>query len=235
VNTLETGAKTVIVPPPSDEGDLLERAAWIAGRTLGELARALQIAVPPAGSRGKGKMGSLVERALGAEAGSLSMPDFPRLGVELKTIPIDGSGSPRESTFVCSIALGDAEHAAWITSAARAKLARVLFVPIVVAAEDDVAERRIGRPFLWRPTPDQEAVLRDDFETAMGIIGAGGIEALTARTGRWLQVRPKAATGSVRTFSFGPEGEWIATVPRGFYLRTTLTRALLGDPAAMPD
>ncbi|MET0593730.1 MAG: DNA mismatch repair endonuclease MutH [Polyangiaceae bacterium] len=232
---METGAKTVVVPPPSDEGDLLERAAWLGGRTLGELARALQTAVPPAGRRGKGKMGSLVERALGAEAGSASMPDFPRLGVELKTIPVDENGAPRESTFVCSIALGDADQATWSTSAARAKLARVLFVPIVVSDDDVVAERRIGRAFLWRPTPAQEAVLRDDFETAMGIIGTGGIEALTVRSGRWLQVRPKAATGSVRTFSFGPDGEWIATVPRGFYLRTMLTRALLRDPTAMPE
>ena len=69
----------------------------------------------------------------------------------------------------------------------------------------------------------------------MGAIGAGNVEALTARTGRWLQVRPKAATGRTRTFSFGPEGEWIATVPRGFYLRASFTRALLRDPGAMPE
>ena len=50
-----------------------------------------------------------------------------------------------------------------------------------------------------------------------------------------LQVRPKAATGRTRTFSFGPEGEWIATVPRGFYLRASFTRALLSDPSALPD
>jgi DNA mismatch repair protein MutH len=228
-------AKTVVVLPPSDEKELLERAAWLAGRTLGELARALGVAIPPPGARGKGKMGTLVEKALGAEAGSASVPDFPRLGVELKTIPTGEDGAPRESTFVGSIALGAAEHADWLTSATRAKLARVLFVPIVVPENAPVAERRVGRAFLWRPTAAQEAVLRDDFEMAMGIIGTGGIEALTARSGRWLQVRPKAATGSVRTVSFGPEGEWIATVPRGFYLRPSLTRALLRDPAAMPE
>ena len=81
---------------------------------------------------------------------------------------------------------------------------------------------------------EQERVLRGDFEEIMGAIGAGRIEELTARIGRYLQVRPKAAHGRVRTVSFGPEGEWIATVPRGFYLRARFTSALLRDPSALP-
>ena len=224
----------MVVLPPSSERELCDRAAWLSGRTIGELARALGAPIPPAGARGKGKMGALVEKALGAEAGSASLPDFPRLGIELKTIPVDGAGVPRESTFVCSIALAGAERADWSTSVARAKLGQVLFVPIVVVDQEPVESRRIGSPLLWRPTAAQEQVLRDDFESAMGAIGAGNVEALTARSGRWLQVRPKAATGRTRTFSFGPEGEWIATVPRGFYLRASFTRALLRDPGALP-
>ena len=225
----------MVVLAPSSERELCERAAWLSGRTIGELARALGSPVPVAGARGKGKMGALVEKALGAEAGSASMPDFPRLGIELKTIPIDAAGAPRESTFVCSIALAGAERADWSTSVARAKLSQVLFVPIVVGDEEPVSSRRIGPPLMWRPTAAQEAILRDDFESAMGAIGAGHVEALTARSGRWLQVRPKAATGRTRTVSFGPEGEWIATVPRGFYLRASFTRALLRDPGALPE
>jgi DNA mismatch repair protein MutH len=231
---LGTSASITVILPPSSERELCDRVAWLAGRTLGELSRALGVPVPPAGRTGKGKMGTLIEKALGADAGSASLPDFPRLGIELKTIPVDTAGAPRESTFVCSIALGDADQAEWITSAARAKLRQVLFVPIVVMDDEGVESRRIGASILWRPTTEQEAVLRDDFETAMGLIGAGGIESLTARSGRWLQVRPKAATGSVRTVSLGSEGEWIATVPRGFYLRTSFTKALLRDPAALP-
>jgi DNA mismatch repair protein MutH len=224
---------SIAILPPSSEEDLRARAAWLAGRTIGELASALGVAVPPPGVRGKGKIGGLVERALGASSGSAAAPDFPELGVELKTIPVDARGVPRESTFVCTISLADAERAEWETSVARAKLRHVLFVPIL-SSDDGPSERRIGTPLFWRPTRRQEAVLRADFEDAMGVIGAGGIEALTARAGRWLQVRPKAATGSVRTISYGPEGEWIETVPRGFYLRASFTRALLEDPAALP-
>jgi DNA mismatch repair protein MutH len=156
------------------------------------------------------------------------------LGIELKTIPVDASGRPHESTFVCAISLTDADAAEWETSPACAKLSHVLFVPVIGDPGTDPDARRIGEPLFWRPTPEQEGVLRSDFEEIMGLIAIGDIEALTARRGRWMQVRPKAATGRVRTLSFGPEGERIATVPRGFYLRARFTEALLRDPAAAP-
>jgi DNA mismatch repair protein MutH len=224
----------LVIPPPASEGELEKRAAWLAGRTLGELAAALGVEAPPPGARGKGKMGALLEKVLGAHAGSAPAPDFPALGVELKSIPVDDVGRPRESTFVCTISLAGADRERWETSVARAKLSRVLFVPIHIGAERSTRERRIGTALLWRPTRDQEDILRGDFDEAMGVIGAGRIEQITARAGRWLQVRPKAATSRVRTMSFGPEGEWIATVPRGFYLRASFTRALLLDPTALP-
>jgi DNA mismatch repair protein MutH len=227
------GGTPFAIRPPSSEDELRARAAFISGRTVRELAAALGVGPPPTGTRGKGKVGSLVEKALGAESGSAAAPDFPALGVELKTIPVDERGNVRESTFVCTISLADAERAEWETSVAHAKLRHVLFVPIVGDPQGS-SERRIGMPIFWRPTRRQEAVLRADFEDAMGVIGAGGIEAITARSGRWLQVRPKAATGSARTISYGPEGEWIATVPRGFYLRAIFTRALFEDLTALP-
>ncbi len=215
------------IRPPASEGELRDRARWLAGRTIAELALALGVRPPQAGVHGKGKIGDLIERALGAAAGSAPLPDFAHLGIELKTIPVDLHGIPRESTFVCTISLADAERAEWETSVARAKLQHVLFVPVVGGVGLSSGERKIGSPLFWRPTREQESVLRADFDEAMGLVGAGGIEALTARTGRWLQVRPKARTGRVRTICFGPEGEWIATVPRGFYLRASFTRALL--------
>jgi DNA mismatch repair protein MutH len=101
-------------------------------------------------------------------------------------------------------------------------------------ASGDPEARAIGQPLFWKPSVEQERVLRDDFDELVGRIGAGGIEGLTARAGRWLQVRPKAASGRVRTLGHGPDGERIATVPRGLYLRARFTGALLADPAALP-
>ena len=65
-----------------------------------------------------------------------------------------------------------------------------------------LAERRLAsaEPRFWIPTAEQLAVLAGDFEEIMGMIALGGIERLTARTGRWLQVRPKGANARDRTW-----------------------------------
>jgi DNA mismatch repair protein MutH len=66
----------------------------------------------------------------------------------------------------------------------------------------------------------------------MGLIGVGRIEELTAHLGQWLQVRPKARDGTKSGLAYGSENEAIATVPRGFYLRTTFTECILrGRPS----
>jgi DNA mismatch repair protein MutH len=196
-------------------------------------ARALSgLPIEAGGLHGKGKAGERVERALGATGGSTATWDFPGLQVELKTIPVDGrTGTPRESTFVCAVSLADAERAEWVTSWARAKLSRVLWMPLEVSADDT---RRVGQPLLWSPTPEQDQVLAGDFEEIMGRVGMGDVEGISARVGRWLQLRPKAAHGRVRTIVAGAEGELVSTVPRGFYLRASFTGAILKDPAAMP-
>jgi len=168
-----------------------------------------------------------------APGDALRIPyDLPHLGVELKTVPVDAAGRPRESTFVCAIALLAAGDVPWAASRVRAKLAHVLFVPLAAGAEP--AARRIGQPVFWRPTAAQERVLQQDYDDLMGLVGVGGIEEVSAHAGRWLQVRPKAANSRCRAFAPGPEGEWLATVPRGFYLRARVTAALLCDPAAVP-
>ena len=221
--------------PPANEAELVACAAALEGRTLVEIAHALgddaacaAMGARASGVRTKGKAGELLERALGASGGSARVHDFPALGVELKSIPVDARGRPRESTYVCTLPMEDADRVEWETSWVRAKLARVLWVPLVGD------ERRVGGARLWSPTPEQDAILRADFEDAMGQIALGHVEALNAHAGRWLQVRPKAKDGAARTTAWGREGEAIATVPRGFYLRALFTGAILADPRAVP-
>jgi len=225
--------------PPGSEEELRLRVEALAGRTLGEIAAALGFhGLDGAAVRTKGRAGELVERALGATVGAGAAPDFPHLGIELKTIPVDGRGAPRESTFVCAIDLRAADRAEWATSRARRKLAHVLFVPLEGEPAEARAAWRVGAARFWRPTAAQEEVLRADFDELMGLIGAGGVERLTAHAGRWLQVRPKAATSRSRTevpdFDLDGDGAYVAVLPRGFYLRARFTGALLRDPAAMP-
>lgn len=221
--------------PPASVDELLARADGLAGMAVGEVLRHLGLVAPTDPVRTKGSAGETLERALGATGGSTAVLDFPDLGVELKTIPVTVEGTPLESTYVCTLSLTDADEQEWDSSWVRAKLARVLFVPLVGAHGIPWQERVVGRALLWTPTSDQDDVLRGDFEDVVGLIGVGRIEELTAHRGRWLQVRPKARDGSARTLAWGDGGEAIATVPRGFYLRARFTGALLSNPAALPD
>jgi DNA mismatch repair protein MutH len=221
--------------PPASVAELLERARCLEGATVGELARALQQRLAHDPSRTKGRVGELVERFLGASAGSLDLPDFPLLGVELKTIPIDRAGRVRESTHVCAIDLEQVDREEWETSRVRRKLARVLWVPIEAAPTVPITLRSFSRALLWHMDCEQEAVLRADWTDLVGRMAVGGIDEISGYNGAVLQVRPKARDSSVLAHVRGYESEPLATVPRGFYLRARFTEELLWQLSDRPS
>jgi DNA mismatch repair protein MutH len=224
----------VTLAPPRDEAELVERAAALAGLRLAELAGRMNVPVPPDLRRAKGFVGSLVERALGASAGSRALPDFPELGIELKTLPVDRVGAPVESTFVCTIPLTEIGQVEWADSRVRRKLSQVLWVPVEGERQIPVAERRIGQALLYRLSAEDEAVLRADWEELAGFIGRGHVEALTGHIGRFLQIRPKAANSRARRVGIDADGAPFAALPKGFYLRPSFTRGLLARHFALP-
>ena len=63
----------------------------------------------------------------------------------------------------------------------------------------------------------------------MDMISMGELEQITAHQGQYLQVRPKAANTRALTKGIDSEGEDILTLPRGFYLRTSLTKQILNQ------
>jgi DNA mismatch repair protein MutH len=210
--------------PPLSEADLLANAEEIAGMTLGELATQMKLSVPSSLHAAKGWVGQLIEQSLGATATSLPEPDFQHIGVELKTLPINRHGQPQESTYVCTVPLQDNTGLKWETSWVRRKLQRVLWVPV----EAD-AERRIGMALLWTPSPEQEALLKQDWEELMDLIVTGQLAQISARHGTWLQIRPKAANARALCTTFDEQGVPAETLPRGFYLRPAFTRTLLAQ------
>jgi DNA mismatch repair protein MutH len=218
----------------TDETDAIwAGAARLAGLSVAAVAAGVGCATPAGGVATKGRVGEIVERALGASGGSGTRTiDFPELGVELKTIPVDPTMKPHESTFVCAVDLG--ADVDWDRSWARDKLRCVLFVPVIGEKRTPLPARVFGPPVLWRPTAMQDAQLRSDYDDIMGLVGIGRVEDVSAHLGQYMQLRPKARDGSARTVVAGREGERIATVPRGFYLRAKFTGALLLDPSALP-
>lgn len=215
----------------ADEGALLSAARALAGYTLSELATAVCQGLPAEPLRDKGFIGRVAERALGLHLHSVSpllaASDFAALGIELKTLPVTQQLTPRESTFVCYVPLQQLTELPWEQSRVAAKLARVLFLPVESGAALKFAERRFGRAFLWSPSVEQTALLRADYEELARRVQEGHAEALNARVGQVMQLRPKAAHGGVRVRVTDGDGVPWRLQPRGFYLRATFTKQLL--------
>jgi DNA mismatch repair protein MutH len=223
---------------PSCEQDLLARAASIAGVTIGELCRDRGEVCPADQRRHKGFVGSLIERVLCTTASaSAAGPDFDRLGIELKTIPMSRARAaappaalqwlPRESTFVCVANLGQLAELQWEESPVRRKLARVLWLPVESEVDVALADRRVGRAILWSPSPSQDALLAADWDELAARIASGEVESITAHVGRWLQLRPKAAHAGVLGRAHDEHGALLRARPRGFYLRRESTAEIM--------
>jgi DNA mismatch repair protein MutH len=183
--------------------------------------------VPAGTTRTKGWSGQVVERELGA-SGSHG-PDFATLGIELKSVPVGDGLVPLESTAVCNIDPVAIAGESWATSYVRTKLSRVLFVALYVPEHArSVGERRVDAIRLWRPSPQEEASLRADFELFVrDYFRKGRAAQITGHLGAVLQVRPKARNARDVRSAFGPAGEPVRLGKMGFYLRPAFVGAIL--------
>ena len=213
--------------PPKSEDELTERCLAIEGLTFSQLAASLAIHIPENPLQRKGWLGQAIELFLGANAKNQAEPDFTELGIELKTLPIAKSGKPAESTFITGIPLLTIHKQQWETSSCFAKLKRVVLIPVEGDKAIPYHHRRIGSGFIWSPTVDQALILARDWTDLTTMMNTGQLEALDAREGEYLQVRPKAANGKSLCFAYDAEGNKIQTLPRGFYLRSVFTAQLL--------
>lgn len=209
------------------ETELLQKAQWLAGFRLGEIAEQLRMVVPRDLRRDKGWVGILIETALGAKAGSKPEQDFAHLGIELKTIPVNEKGLPLETTFVSLAPLTQNHGITWQTSHVRHKLQKVLWVPVEGERKIPLAQRRIGMPILWSPTPHQDQQLQRDWEELMELIVLGRLNEINATLGEVLQLRPKARNSKALANAINQQGEKTQSLPLGFYLRKNFTSEIL--------
>ncbi len=213
--------------PPDSVAELMHRAHQLAGLTLNELAAVLQQQLPDNLLRDKGTVGQLIELALGASSGSKAQPDFPELGIELKTLPLDRTGKPLESTYVCVAPMTGATLQRWEDSWVCQKLQHVLWLPVLAERSIPLGERMIGRAFLWQPSAEQQQLLRQDWEELMELLALGRLDEIKGAHGKVMQLRPKGANSKALTAAIGPDGSPVQALPRGFYLKTSFTRQIL--------
>jgi len=204
--------------------ELQELCQQIAGKSIGEIASNLQSPMPRDLQYTKGWLGQLIEKALGATGGSHAVHDFPELKIELKTIPIKSNNTPIESTYVCTVKTNESSiawHDSWVYN----KLKKVIWVPI--ESEQSLPDRVIREPIFWEMDLATEEILRTDWEELMEMLQLGYGQQLTAKFGEYLHIRPKAANSKVLVDYIDQNGNPTKIVPKGFYLRTKLTKSIL--------
>jgi len=217
----------VFIEPPKTEAELLKRCQLMAGKTLAQIATELAVMVPEDLSRHKGWVGNLLEKHLGADAGNKAEPDFIGLGIEMKTLPLNAQGRPKESTYVCTVSMNQTGMLSWQDSWFKRKLSRVLWVPVEADNTIPLAERYVGNAWIWQPTAEQEFMLKNDWEELMDRIVLGEQAEITAKEGQYLQIRPKAANSRILAKGISDSGTMELINPKGFYLRTSFTLQLM--------
>ncbi len=212
---------------PSSTQELLNNCRLLAGLSLAELAKQTHSTLPVSPVHAKGWVGQQAEKFLGASAGSKAEPDFPNLGIELKTLPLNANGQPQESTYVCHIQLMGLNQQTWQQAWVNKKLQRVLWLPYEASKNIEYGKRKIGHAILWQPSPSQARQLQQDWEEIMEKLCMGEQQQLSAHHGQFLQVRPKAANSKALTKAYDEQGKLCQTLPLGFYLRPDFTREIL--------
>lgn len=212
---------------PESELDLMDRARSISGLTLAELATQSNYKIPNSIKHAKGWVGNMLEIVLGATANTAPEPDFIELGIELKSIPITTNGKPRESTYVCVVQLSPEAQSNWNHSLVKKKLSHVLWIPYETDPDIPVAARHIGNPILWRPDKTQLQILQQDWLEFSDMIRLGKLHEITAESGQYLQIRPKAAHSRILTKDNNQIDNQSETLPRGYYLRSSFTEQIL--------
>ncbi len=214
------------ITAPNTVQELQQRCQKLAGLTIQDLANILNLQVPADLNKAKGWVGQLLEAFLGATASSKPKPDFVNLGIELKTLPLNKNGQPSESTYVCTAQLNN-DNLNWETSWIHNKLSHVLWAPFEASKDIPLKQRKFAMPFLWKPSKQQQEILKQDWEELTDMLCMGNVDTLTAKYGTYLQIRPKAANSKVLTTTINHEGYRIKTVPKGFYLRTSFTKTII--------
>ncbi|MGN0893577.1 MAG: DNA mismatch repair protein MutH [Succinivibrio sp.] len=212
---------------PETFEELISNLDLIIGKSIAMLAETANVPLPISPTHGKGFTGELLELILGATAQNQPIPDFPKLGLELKTIPVDRNLEPLESTFLCHAPLTNIRNLTFENSALYSKVMRVLFILITAEKQMDYTQRKIEGYFFFTPDQEQLQQLRRDFNELYEFVKTGNISQLSARYGQIIQLRPKAANGQALTDCIGPEGQIIKTRPRGFYMRREFTKKII--------
>lgn len=206
--------------------DLLRVYTEIQGIPFRELAETLGYDISKDPTSMKSAAGDIAELVAGKKPDSLPQADLSEFDIEVKTVPLDLTGHPRENTKITALNYTNLLREKWETSHVYEKVRVVLFVPIVKEDTKRPEAWYVRSPFIWMPSRDQFDVLRKDWETIRRMVRVG--EQLTAKVGDYLiaNTSGQGKGRDVRSYEL-TDGRRIEVKTRAFFLRKTFVAEIL--------
>jgi DNA mismatch repair protein MutH len=206
--------------------DLLRIYTEIQGIPFRELAETLGYDITKDPKSMKSAAGDIAELVAGKKPDALPQADLSDFDIEVKTVPLDLSGYPRENTKITALNYTSLLKETWETSHVYGKVRVVLFVPIVKEDTNRPEAWYVRSPFIWMPSRDQLSAIRKDWETIKEMVRRG--EQLTATVGEHLiaNTSGQGKGRDARSYQL-PDGRTIEVKTRAFFLRRTLVAEIL--------
>lgn len=209
---------------PANRKSIVEYAQRLVGRTLRD---SCDVDSFSSKKGNKGKLGQAIEYCyFEYEPNSAQEPDFPEVGLELKTNPVkrkkDKTLSAKERLVLTMIDYCALVDETWESSTVRSKMDDMLLITFLHEPEKDEFDYEfefVGTPMI--PLEDM-AVIRDDWETIVAKVKAGLAHEISGGDTNYLEACTKGA--SAKTVRKQPYSDIMAK-QRAFALKSSYMTA----------
>jgi len=148
----------------ADLGSVLSYAKKLVGKSINDL---LENPKKNITIKNKGIIGNIIETYFNIKQNSSPEPDFEKIGVELKVIPLIKQKKRlgvKERTKVCSIDYKTLIDEVWDSSHAKKKLQKILFI-YYLYDKSDISKSVVKKVELWELEKDSSSlIIQDDWE-----------------------------------------------------------------------
>ena len=165
-----------------------------------------RLGAPP--SNAKNAAASLVKRLLGVSIGDKKALELASVGIKPKTVPVGRENfKPFEAMSFPAMDLAELVEEEWEESELRADLDCLLMVPIVGDdKKQPYMERRLGRPFFWVPTPEEEQGIEKEWRQFRSEVLAGHAAYQRTKRGRSSKLTRGSETEFIHMRTKGRDG-----------------------------
>jgi len=188
----------------SSEKSIVSYANKLIGKSLQDILD-ISLSTRIINLKNKGLAGLIIEKEwFGIEQNSSQLPDFDKVGIELKIIPLKKTKNGivvKERTKICSMNYMTLHNETWEESHAKEKLNKILFV-YYVPDTSNILKSKILKIDLWKLSKETgELFLKEDWKSIQNKVSMGYAHELSSRDTESLEASPAGTKKEVPQFN----------------------------------